>query len=40
VPNDIKLQGPEETFQVEVAYDTLELYGKIKANREITIQSK
>jgi hypothetical protein len=37
VPNDLKLNGKEETFQVEVLYDTLELYGKVNASRSITI---
>ena len=37
MPNDLKLNGKEETFQVQVLYDTLELYGKVNASRSITI---
>jgi len=38
VPNDLKLAGKEETFNVEVRYDTLDLYGRINARRSITIR--
>jgi hypothetical protein len=31
------LDGKEETFNVQVLYDTMELYGKISASRSITI---
>jgi hypothetical protein len=31
------LNGKEETFNVQVLYDTLELYGKVNASRTITI---
>jgi hypothetical protein len=31
------LNGKEETFNVQVLYDTMELYGKISASRSITI---
>jgi len=38
VPNDLKLNGNnEETFNVQVQYDTLELYGKITATRQFVI---
>jgi len=37
VPTDLKLDGKEETFNVEVLYDTLELYGKVKSSRTITV---
>jgi hypothetical protein len=38
VPNDLKLNGNnEETFNVQVRYDTLELYGKVTATRQIVI---
>jgi len=37
VPKNLKLQGNQESFQVEVLYDTLELYGKIQASRTITV---
>jgi len=31
------LNGKEETFSVQVLYDTLELYGKVSGSRSITI---
>jgi hypothetical protein len=37
VPKDLQLDGNEETFTVQVLYDTLELYGKISATRSIRI---
>jgi hypothetical protein len=37
VPTDLKLNGKEETFNIQVLYDTLELYGKINAWRTITV---
>jgi hypothetical protein len=37
VPEDIVLDGDEETFIVHVLYDTRELYGEISARREIVI---
>jgi len=37
VPNDLKLNGEEETFTVQVLYDTLELYGKVSASRSIMV---
>jgi hypothetical protein len=37
VPKDLKLNGKEETFTVQVLYDTLELYGKVSASRSITV---
>jgi len=37
VPEDLKLDGNEETFNVQVQYDTLELYGKVNATRQIII---
>ncbi len=37
VPNDLKLKGNEETFNVQVQYDTLELYGKVTATRQFVI---
>jgi hypothetical protein len=37
VPNDLKLDGDEETFTVEVTYDTRELYGTVTGKRQITI---
>jgi len=40
VPKDLEISGGTETFRVEVAYDTQELYGKINASREIAISSE
>ncbi len=37
VPADLTLDGNEETFNVQVQYDTLELYGKVTATRQIVI---
>jgi hypothetical protein len=37
VPTDLKLNGNEETFNVQVQYDTLELYGTVTATRQIVI---
>jgi hypothetical protein len=37
VPKDLKLDGPAETFNIQVFYDTLELYGKVSASRPITV---
>ncbi len=37
MPKNLKLNGKEETFNVQVLYDTLELYGKLNASRSITI---
>jgi len=37
VPTDLKLNGNEETFNVQVQYDTLELYGKVSATRQVVI---
>jgi len=37
VPTDLKINGSEETFNVQVQYDTLELYGKVTATRQFVI---
>jgi hypothetical protein len=37
VPNNLKINGNQETFNVQVRYDTLELYGKVTATRQIEI---
>jgi len=37
VPNDLKLNGNEETFNVNVKYDTKKLYGKVTAARQFVI---
>jgi hypothetical protein len=31
------LSGKEETFYVQVLYDTLELYGKLSASRSVRV---
>ena len=38
VPDDLKLDGDEETFTIEVVYETKELYGTVKASRQIVIR--
>ncbi len=37
MPTHLKLNGNAETLTVQVLYDTLELYGKLSANRTITL---
>jgi len=37
VPTDLKLNGKEGTFNIQVLYDTLELYGKVNAWRAVTV---
>ena len=37
MPNDLKISGNQETLNVQVHYDTLELYGKVDATRPVTI---
>jgi hypothetical protein len=37
VPIDLRPAGGKETYTITVAYDTLELYGKLKATRTIDI---
>jgi len=37
VPIDLKLNSNEETFNVQIQYDTQELYGKVTATRQIVI---
>ncbi|MGB2861987.1 MAG: hypothetical protein WBC05_01560 [Sedimentisphaerales bacterium] len=37
MPNDLKLSGNEETFNVKVIFDTKELYGKVTGTRQIVI---
>ncbi|MFC1782038.1 hypothetical protein ACFL02_00455 [Planctomycetota bacterium] len=38
VPGNLELNGNEETFTVEVIYETKELYGTVKASQEIVIE--
>jgi hypothetical protein len=37
VPKDLKLAGKEEAFTLTVSYDTLELYGKVTASRQVAV---
>jgi hypothetical protein len=37
VPTKLKLTGKQETFTVQVLYDTLELYGKVNASQTIIV---
>jgi len=37
VPKDLKIKGNEESFTITVNYDTLELYGRLTASRNIVI---
>jgi hypothetical protein len=37
VPNDLKLDGNQETFTIVVTYDTHELYGTVTGKRQITV---
>jgi hypothetical protein len=37
VPNDLKLDGKEETFTITVTYDTQELYGTVIGKRQFII---
>ncbi|MFC1782040.1 hypothetical protein ACFL02_00465 [Planctomycetota bacterium] len=37
MPEDLEIEGSEETFTVEVVYETKELYGAVKASRQIVI---
>jgi hypothetical protein len=37
VPERLLIKGDEETFRIEVTFDTGELYGTITASREFII---
>jgi len=37
VPSNLPRNGDQETFTIEVIYDTRELYGTVIGKREITI---
>jgi hypothetical protein len=37
VPNNLKINGSEEKFNIKVKYDTKQLYGKVNATRQIVI---
>jgi hypothetical protein len=37
VPTDLKLDGKEEAFNIQVLYDTQELYGTVNAWRPVTV---
>jgi hypothetical protein len=40
VPKDFTINGKRETFTVTVVYDTMELYGTVKASRQITVTAQ
>jgi hypothetical protein len=40
VPNYFKVERPKETLNIQVIYDTQELYGKINASRPVTVYPK
>jgi len=37
VPTDIKLEGDEGTFNVEVVFDLKELYGEVIGTRQVVV---
>jgi hypothetical protein len=37
VPEDLKLDGNEETFTITATYNTQELYGTVTGQRQITV---
>ena len=37
MPENLELNGNEETFTIKVEFDTRELYGKVVGTREITV---
>jgi hypothetical protein len=37
VPTEIELNGDEEIFNIQVLYDTHELYGKVTETRQVVI---
>jgi len=39
VPTDLKLQGKEEIFNIQVTFDTGKIYGKVTANRKFVVYS-
>jgi hypothetical protein len=39
VPEDLKLDGDQETFTVQVTYETYELYGTVTGTREFTVST-
>jgi hypothetical protein len=40
VPSDLKIAGSQETFVAMLAYDTLDLYGKVEATLPIVIRGR
>jgi hypothetical protein len=38
VPKDLEISGSKETFVATLTYDTLDLYGKMKATVPIVIE--
>jgi hypothetical protein len=39
-PEDLKLDGDQETFAIQVTYDTYELYGTVTGTREFTVSKR
>ncbi len=37
MPKELKVSGKEEVLTVRVTYETLELYGKVEATRQIRV---
>jgi hypothetical protein len=37
VPEDLEIDGDEETLTINVVYDTLELYGTVTGTRRFTV---
>jgi len=37
VPEDLKIDGEEETLTISVTYDTLELYGTVTSTRQFIV---
>jgi len=37
VPENLELNGNEETFTIKVEFDTRELYGRVVGTREVTV---
>jgi hypothetical protein len=37
IPKDLDLKGDEEVFTIKATFETQELYGTVKANRQVTV---
>jgi len=40
VPKDLKPTGPRQTYTATVTYETLELYGTVRAERKFAVEAK